>query len=381
MTTDVRDLLREGAASPSAELDADGVVRVASARRRRSVVVTALGVVVVAVASLGLVRAADDGGSSARVAVGPRQSSEVPAGWTPIEVDPGIRLAIPPGWGPFRTETVPPPIVRVSMGTSVPTDASIVSACAAELGQIPTHPGAWITLWEYPGVTGSEVPVAGGTLGVVDRPVAFSTAFTGTGPVCPYAGDAASGDVGAAAEMLAFRDAGRVFAVRVVSAYPAGATPNFDDANQILDTLRIAPLASTTTEPVTTTTTAVPFVPASADEQEISRVFVEWQRVHTDDEVRALVEDADALLDSIHQGMAQHSEADLTGYSGRVESVTMTDVDHATVQYVLLWNGQSQFGVRTGTAVRVDGVWKVSRDTECALLSLGGISCPPRSAA
>jgi hypothetical protein len=106
---------------------------------------------------------------------------------------------------------------------------------------------------------------------------------------------------------------------------------------------------------------------------------VEWQRVHTDDEVRAIVEDADSLLGVIHEGMAQHSEGDLTKYSGRVEAIRMIDGEHANVDYTLLFDGQPQFGVRTGTAVKIAGVWKVSRDTECALLSLGDITCPARA--
>ncbi len=39
---------------------------------------------------------------------------------------------------------------------------------------------------------------------------------------------------------------------------------------------------------------------------------------HPDDETRLMVEDADALLDSIHEGLAQHTAEDLAGYSGTV---------------------------------------------------------------
>jgi hypothetical protein len=35
------------------------------------------------------------------------------------------------------------------------------------------------------------------------------------------------------------------------------------------------------------------------------------------------------------------------------------------------------FGQRSGVAVRIDGRWMVSRATECSLLSLGGLVCPP----
>jgi hypothetical protein len=162
----------------------------------------------------------------------------------------------------------------------------------------------------------------------------------------------------------------------------------------VLNSLRISPLAPATTIPATTipattlpatnavplpTTTAPPFVPATSDEQEISDLFVGWLRNHPDDETRATVEDGDALLGAIHQGLAQHSEADLARYSGVVNAIRSIDADHASVDYTLLFAGQPQFGVRTGTAVRIDGTWKVSRDTECALLSLGGITCPAGS--
>ena len=118
-------------------------------------------------------------------------------------------------------------------------------------------------------------------------------------------------------------------------------------------------------------------VPSTTDEQQINDLFVAWLHNHPDDDTRVIVEDADALLESIHQGLAQHSAADLEKYSGTVSAIRMLDADHAEVQYTLLFAGQPQFGLRTGVAVRIDGRWMVSRATECALLSLGGIVCPP----
>ena len=102
-----------------------------------------------------------------------------------------------------------------------------------------------------------------------------------------------------------------------------------------------------------------------------------WLHDHPDDETRAIVEDADALLPSIHEGLAQHSASDLLKYSGTVSAIRVLDADHAEVDYILLFDGRPQFGVRTGIAVRINGHWMVSRATECSLLSLGGIICPP----
>jgi hypothetical protein len=47
--------------------------------------------------------------------------------------------------------------------------------------------------------------------------------------------------------------------------------------------------------------------------------------------------------------MPQHSEADLAKYPGRVESVQVTDPDHAVVVYTLLFDGVPEFGRRSGT--------------------------------
>jgi hypothetical protein len=241
-------------------------------------------------------------------------------------------------------------------------------------------------------------PVApqSGTTGIVDpvsdRPATFQRAnWEGGG--CP----------GAGYDELAFRDAGRVFLARIsVVVTPDGDVAALQRVGlQVLDTLHVDPLdgvtttttpsttpptAPATTDPTlvtlpspTTPTAAPPFVPTTDDENAIVDLFVAWLRDHPDDETRLIVEDADALLPAIHQGLAQHSADDLAKYSGTVSDIRMLDADHAEVQYTLLHDGQPQFGLRTGTAVRIDGTWMVSRATECALLSLGGIVCPPAS--
>ncbi len=389
MTTDVRELLREGAASPTREVDLGGVMREAHGRRRRRGTVAVAGALVLAVATLGVVRAAADGGSSAQIAIGPRRSSEVPEGWTRVELESGIHFAMPPGWDVFDFGDTPDAERRVAIGTARPTDRSLLDACTSAAGQIPTQPGTWLSLWEYPSSSGPQVlgPGGGDTLEVIDRPADFAT--TGVSGSCQYAGDDEQSGLGVGFEIEAFRDAGRVFVARVVTAYPMGGNPDFTEANRVLDTLRVSPLEPATTIPATTVpattiatvpaTTAPSFVPATSDEQEVTTLFLSWLRGQTDDEIRATFEDAESLLDAIHEGMAQHSESDLTKYSGVVNAIRMIDADHASVDYTLLFAGQPQFGVRTGTAVRIDGAWKVSRDTECALLALGNVSCPART--
>jgi hypothetical protein len=75
--------------------------------------------------------------------------------------------------------------------------------------------------------------------------------------------------------------------------------------------------------------------------------------------------------------MAQHSPENLARYSGRVDSITLVDETHADVVYSILFDGIPQYAERRGRAIKIDGTWMVSRDTVCALLTLGGITCPP----
>ena len=56
----------------------------------------------------------------------------------------------------------------------------------------------------------------------------------------------------------------------------------------------------------------------------------------------------------------------------RIERVLFLNTDEAVVWFDLRYGP-----VREGRAVRVDGRWKVSRDTYCGLLELAGVRCPP----
>ena len=96
----------------------------------------------------------------------------------------------------------------------------------------------------------------------------------------------------------------------------------------------------------------------------------------SDEGLDASVEDPGAVRTPSHEGWDQHSADDLAQYEGRVESVTITDTDHAQVVYTILHGGQVAFSQRVGSAVRVNGQWKVSTETVCSMLRIGGITCP-----
>ncbi len=133
---------------------------------------------------------------------------------------------------------------------------------------------------------------------------------------------------------------------------------------------------TTTSPPVSSTTSPV----ADASDTDVIRAaFLGWIDAQPKDAIDPYVEDYASIQDSIRQGMAQHSPEDLAKYSGRVDSITLVDPTHAAVVYSILFDGTPQYAERQGQAIKIDGVWKVSRDTVCALLSLGGITCPPRT--
>ncbi len=113
----------------------------------------------------------------------------------------------------------------------------------------------------------------------------------------------------------------------------------------------------------------------------IHTAFLNWINAHPHDDVGDYVEDAPSIINSLRQGMAQHTASDLAKYSGRIESVEMTDTTHAAVRYSILFDGYPQYANQPGEAIKIDGVWKVSRETVCHLLTFGGITCPPRTTA
>jgi len=140
-----------------------------------------------------------------------------------------------------------------------------------------------------------------------------------------------------------------------------------------------------TADGVATTTTSVPThattSPTSTDvdvtaEAAIRAAFLGWIDAQPHDAVQRYVQDYAAIADALRQGMAQHTSAALTQYTGRVDSVTLVDVTHATVRYTILFSGRPQYEHLPGEALKIDGHWLVTRDTVCSLLAKGNITCP-----
>jgi hypothetical protein len=165
-------------------------------------------------------------------------------------------------------------------------------------------------------------------------------------------------------------------------------------AMDVLDTLQVDPpdaetsttASTTTTMPVVTApkitrlpaTTAPAFTPTTADEREIAELVVRWLHYQTDDEIRASIVGADSILDLMHEGMRQYQSNLPDGYTGQIESMHLTDATHAEFVFTLLLHGSPLYAHQNGGAVKVDGKWMITRESECSLLALGQLICPAR---
>jgi hypothetical protein len=120
------------------------------------------------------------------------------------------------------------------------------------------------------------------------------------------------------------------------------------------------------------------FVASTDDERAIQELVERWLGgEHTEESQRAAIEDADSILEALRQGLAQYPDR-LPFYTGSLDALTFEGVDRASIRFTLYYKGQPAY-TRDGEVVRLDGQWKVTRETECAFLALGGIKCPPKA--
>ena len=186
-------------------------------------------------------------------------------------------------------------------------------------------------------------------------------------------------------DQFLFRDAGRVFLARIVSVgvVQTAASRRARTAREILNTLHVelTPISETTTattQPEVGATGSTPLT-STSDEAAVRAAVLGWIGAEPKDAADPYVEDWASIRDSIRAGEAQHSPEDLGKYSGRVDSVTIVSPTEARFAYSILFDGADSIPNRSGTAIKVDGKWLVTRETVCELLTLGNITCPPRT--
>lgn len=95
------------------------------------------------------------------------------------------------------------------------------------------------------------------------------------------------------------------------------------------------------------------------------------------DQKIALLENGPAFADAIK---AQADSPLAKSASAKVTGVASTGTDHADVTFDVLFNGKPALSGQQGSAVDVDGTWKVTASTFCALLTLEGAAPPVCSA-
>lgn len=380
MTKTLTDRLQEAADSPSTSPDFTRMA--ARARRRRHTMAVTCAALVVLVAATVVVGVASNGGTHNRseIAIGTRDGSMTPDGWTRIDLGNDKSIAVPPGWSRFSLTDPHGPMI-VGVGSVDPAVTSAISACT-EVGDQPSVTGTWVSVYEYPATA------PGGLTTLPTGEQAVSAAFENwavsfeempaTGGTCKNAEFA----------RYLFRQGDRFYLARIVTTEPDQPDAT-KQAVRVLDTLILhgqGPDPSATTTTVTipesaSTTAPVATLPPSdnSDDVGIRAAFTGWLGSGDRTDISAFVEDAASIADAQAEGLAQHSPADLASYAGQVDAIVMIDETHADVTYTVLHAGTPQFPRVAGHAVKIDGTWYVTRDTACNLFSYGGITCPPRT--
>jgi hypothetical protein len=120
---------------------------------------------------------------------------------------------------------------------------------------------------------------------------------------------------------------------------------------------------------------SVPEPEFTGDEAAIADVFRTWVSRPDVDTTVSILEDGEALRDTIDQVRTRNPGSE--NHSARVDAVRLVDDTHALVTFSILTGESLTLGNQQGAAVKIDGTWHVSRATYCATVSLGAVSCPP----
>ncbi len=165
-----------------------------------------------------------------------------------------------------------------------------------------------------------------------------------------------------------------------ISACGAATETAATSASTVAPTSTTAASTTTTTlVPETTTTTSTPpttttVVTSQADKDEIISTYeVVFSSETTFEEKSPLLEDPDGLEETVLK--YQETGDSMGGVSLEARTITV-DGDTAEVIYDLLFGGTPTYPDLTGDAVRVDGVWKVTRTMFCSIMASARVGCP-----
>jgi hypothetical protein len=134
---------------------------------------------------------------------------------------------------------------------------------------------------------------------------------------------------------------------------------------------------ASTTSVAASTTTAAPTTTIDVAAA-TAAITANWERFF---DAGTPILEREALLEngsSFEQALVMRSADPLQAQaSAKVSSVTITDATHADVVYDVLLSGNPALQGSQGVAVLQDGVWKVSSDSFCSLVTLGASAPVP----
>jgi hypothetical protein len=139
--------------------------------------------------------------------------------------------------------------------------------------------------------------------------------------------------------------------------------------------LHVTTPGPTDTAPPVTAAPSTPEPEFTGEEAAIADVFHRWVSRPDVDSTVAILEDGEALRDTIEQVRTRNPGSD--NHSARVDAVQLVDDTHASVTFSILTGGSLTLANQNGTAVKIDGTWHVSRATYCATVGMGVVQCPP----
>jgi hypothetical protein len=119
---------------------------------------------------------------------------------------------------------------------------------------------------------------------------------------------------------------------------------------------------------------------AKAREQVVRAIEVASAGSSTPEERLSRIQDSEGQVELRQEVLVHFPLVPLDKITARVDEVRFLNRTTAAVRYTIVLPGYSipEMPNRIGRVVLVDHTWKVTRDTACADLALGGVICPPR---
>ena len=369
MATDLNESLRTAAAKPSREAPLTAIETRLRRRRRLRQGAVGLGVLALVGALGGGIALTSGDGPSVRAGL-PPAAAQVTGG------DPPISVQLPDGW----VESPIEPALRaehevLTVGTALQPIDTPHDVCLAD----PSfQDDVFVQLKEFTAVVLLEQALPAGA--VAPEPVApyqprpddFSTAAAVSGE-CIFPGTDPANRI--RFQEFQFQDGGRMLDA-IVGMGPNATAEQRAEAYAVLNSLEVSPI-SVTPEPVVTTVPNT--VPESADTAAIAAAFETWiaSKPPAFDGVDGVIEDWASIKETAQ--LAAELVQNPQCYTGHVDAITRIGEDDADVIFSFFCDGQPATpSHQQGRAVKIDGVWMVSRDTVCETFAIGEARCPPR---